>query len=169
MRKITVNRKDKALTKMELRHRYVPWKLLRFLTVIFNGVFQKFISTDRQIFNISNKVTSMIIYRSSHQRCSLRKDFLRHCARVTGKYLCQSLYFNKVGPATLLKQKLRRRCFPMNYAKVLRTPFLQNTSGPLLLNIRRHFMHLTWRVRSLLEYKIRKASGFFYKQNRKLL
>ena len=103
MRKITVNRKDKALTKMELRHRYVPWKLLRFLTVIFNGVFQKFISTDRQIFNISNKVTSMIIYRSSHRRCSVRKGFLRNCAKVTGKYLCQSLYFNKVGSATLLK------------------------------------------------------------------
>ena len=55
MRKITVNRKDKALAKMELRHRYVPWKLLRFLAVIFDGVFQKLISADRQIFNISNK------------------------------------------------------------------------------------------------------------------
>ena len=43
MRKITVSRKDKALNKLELRHRYVPWKLLRFLTVIFNGAFQKFI------------------------------------------------------------------------------------------------------------------------------
>ena len=61
MRKITVNRKDKALTKMELRHRYFPWKLLRFLKVILNGVFQKFISTDKQILNISNKVTSIVL------------------------------------------------------------------------------------------------------------
>ena len=91
MRKITVNRKDKSLTKMELRHRHVPWKLLRFLTVIFNGVFQSFISAD-YIFNISNKVTSMIIYRSSHRRCFVRKDFLRNCAKVTGKYLFQRLY-----------------------------------------------------------------------------
>ena len=164
MREITVNRKDKALTKMELRHRYVPWKLLRFLTVIFNGVFQKFISTDRQIFNISNKVTSMIIYRSSHRRCSVGKGFLRNCAKVTGKYLKQSLYFNKVGSATLLKSRLPHRCFPMNFAK-----FLRNTSGRLLLNIRKYFMHSTWRVRSFLEYKIRKVSGFFCKQNRKLL
>ena len=103
MRKFTVSHKDKALTKMELRHRYVPWKLLRFLTVIFNGVFQKFISTDRQIFNISNKVTSMIIYRSSHRRCSVGKGFLRNCTKFTGKYLYQSLYFNKVGSTTLLK------------------------------------------------------------------
>ena len=133
MRKITVNRKDKALTLMELRHRYVPWKLLRFLTVIFNGVFQKFISTDRQIFNISNKVISMIIHRSSHRRCSVRKGFLRNCLKVTGKYLCQSLYFNKVGSATVLKKRLRRRCFPIDFAKFLRTVFLQNTSGRLLL------------------------------------
>ena len=97
MRKITVNRKDKALTLMELRHRYVPWKLLRFLTVIFNGVFQKFISTDRQIFNISNKVTSMIIYRSSHRRCSVRKDFLRNYAKVKVKIpVPESLFCNIV-------------------------------------------------------------------------
>ena len=102
-RKIGGNRKEKALTKLELHHRYAPWKLLRFLTVIFIGAFQKFISTDTKIFNISYKVTSMIIYKSSHRRCSVRKGFLRNCAKVTGKYLCQSLYFNKVGSATLLK------------------------------------------------------------------
>ena len=121
-------------------------------------------------FNISNKVTSMIINRSSHRRCSVRKGFfIRNCAKITGKYLCQSLYFNKVGSAALLKQRLRHRCFPINFAKFLRTPFLQNTSGRLLLNIRRYFMHLTGRVRSLVEYKTRKVSGSFYKQNRKLL
>ena len=34
-----------------------------------------------------------------------------------------------VRPTTLLKKKLWYRCFPMNFAKSLRTPFLQNTSG----------------------------------------
>ena len=37
-------------------------------------------------------------------------------------------------PATLLKKRLWHRCFPMNFAKFLRTPFLQNTSGRLLLS-----------------------------------
>ena len=46
-----------------------------------------------------------------------------------------SLFFNKVAglwPATLIKKRLWHRCFPVNFAKFLRTP-LQNTSGRLLL------------------------------------
>ena len=38
--------------------------------------------------------------------------------------------FNKV--ATLLKKRLWHRCFPVNFAKFSRAPFLQNTSGRLL-------------------------------------
>ena len=36
--------------------------------------------------------------------------------------------------ATLLKKRLWHRCFPVSFAKFLRTPFLQNTSGGLRLN-----------------------------------
>ena len=36
-------------------------------------------------------------------------------------------------PETLLKKKLWHRCFSVNFAKFLRTRFLQNTSGRLLL------------------------------------
>ena len=35
--------------------------------------------------------------------------------------------------ATLLKKRLGHRCFPMNFTKFLKEPFLQNTSGRLLL------------------------------------
>ena len=35
-------------------------------------------------------------FRSSHQRCSVRKGVLRNFANFTGKHLCQSLYFNKI-------------------------------------------------------------------------
>ena len=44
--------------------------------------------------------------------------------------------FNKVAglrPATLLKKRLWHKCVPVNFAKFLRTPLLQNTSGWLLL------------------------------------
>ena len=41
----------------------------------------------------------------------------RNLTKLTGKHLCQSLFFNKV----------------VNFVKFLRTPFLQNTSGRLLL------------------------------------
>ena len=40
-------------------------------------------------------------------------------------------------PAILLKKRLWGRCFPVNFVKFLRTPFLQNTSGRLLLVLRR--------------------------------
>ena len=60
-----------------------------------------------------------------------KKGVLRNFAKFTGKYLCESLFFNR--PATLLKKRLWNRCFLVNFAKFLRTPFLQNTSGPLLL------------------------------------
>ena len=43
-----------------------------------------------------------------------------------------------VGLSLLIKparnQRLWHRCFPVNFAKLLRTPFLQNTSGRLLLS-----------------------------------
>ena len=38
-------------------------------------------------------------------------------------------------PATLLKKRLWHRCFFVNFAKFLRTPFLQNTSWRLILYI----------------------------------
>ena len=62
----------------------------------------------------------------------LKKDVLRNFAKFTGKHLRQSLSFNKVAglrPATLLKKRLRHRCFPVDFPKFLRTPSLQNTPG----------------------------------------
>ena len=53
----------------------------------------------------------------------------------TGKHLCQN--FKKVAgrrPAFLLKKKLWHGCFSVNFPKLQRTPFSQNTSGRLLLN-----------------------------------
>ena len=38
------------------------------------------------------------------QKCSVKEGVLRNFAKLTGKRLCQSLFFNKVagGPATVL-------------------------------------------------------------------
>ena len=43
-----------------------------------------------------------------------------------------------LGPATLLKKRLWHRFFPVNFVKFLKTPFLQNTSGQLLLRFERN-------------------------------
>ena len=56
--------------------------------------------------------------------------------KIYRKHLYQSLFFNKVAslrPAILLKKRLWHRCFPVNFAKFLITPFSQNTSRRLLL------------------------------------
>ena len=74
--------------------------------------------------------------RSSHRSCSVRKADHRNLTKFTGKHLCWSLFFNKVAglrPAILSKKRLWHRCFSVNFAKFPRTPFLQNTSGQLLL------------------------------------
>ena len=50
------------------------------------------------------------IFRSSHLQVFCKKDVLRNFAKVTGKQLCQSLFFNKVAglwPATLLTRSTR--------------------------------------------------------------
>ena len=66
------------------------------------------------------------------------RGVLRNFAKFIGKQLWQSFFFNKVAglrPATLLKKRLWHSCFPVKFAKFLRTPFLQNASGRLLLKI----------------------------------
>ena len=57
-------------------------------------------------------------------RCSVEKVFLKNSQNSR--------------PPALLKMRLWHRCFPVNFAKFLRTPFLQNTSGWLLLFILSH-------------------------------
>ena len=71
--------------------------------------------------------------------------FIKICKRVITIFLeisqentCATVSFLiklQTRPATLLKKKLWHRCFSVNSAKFLRTPFLQNTSGRLLLEL----------------------------------
>ena len=63
-------------------------------------------------------------------------EFLRNFPKFKGKHLCWSLFFNKdsgLRSATLLNKRPQQRCFPVNFVKFSRTPFLQNTSRRILL------------------------------------
>ena len=65
--------------------------------------------------NIENKskiLDGHDVFRDSHQRCSIEKDVLKNFLKFKERHL-----------------GLWRRCFPVNFAKFLRTPILQNTSG----------------------------------------
>ena len=55
------------------------------------------------------------------QRCFLKKVFLKFRKIRRKTPVSESLF--------LLKKRLWHRCFPENFSKFLRTPFLQNTSG----------------------------------------
>ena len=71
---------------------------------------------------------ALFIARSSCPKVFCKKGVLRNFANFAGKHLCQSLFFNKAAglrPATLLKKRLWHRCFPVNFAKFLGTPFLK--------------------------------------------
>ena len=80
--------------------------------------------------------------RSSHQTCAAKIGALRNFTKFTGKHLCQSLFFliKLPWPATLLKKRLRHRYFLPNFVKFLRTLFLQNNSGRLLLKSQVYLM-----------------------------
>ena len=84
-----------------------------------------------------------VIIRSSHERCPVNKGVLGNFTKFIGKHLRLRLFFKKIAglrPATLLK-RLWQWCFPMNFTKFLRTPFLQNTSGRLLLYYFNNVLH----------------------------
>ena len=99
----------------------LPWK--------FNLV------SSSSLFDIGRtlKFSSVILHAQKEPPEVLHKKVVvKNFAKLTGKHLCQTLFFNKV--TTLFKKRLWRRCFPVNFAKFLRTPFLQNNSGVLLLH-----------------------------------
>ena len=77
----------------------------------------------------------------------MKKGVLRNFTKFTRKDLCQGLFFNKVAglrPATFLITRLWHRCFLVNFPKFLITPFLQNTSGRLLLNLKLNIRKKKW-------------------------
>ena len=50
----------------------------------------------QQSLSESNTYCMFIFYRSSHQRCFIKKGVLKNFAKFKGKHLYQSLFFNKV-------------------------------------------------------------------------
>ena len=72
--------------------------------------------------------------RSSHQRCSVKKDVLSNFAKFTGKHLYPSLFFNKVAGLTLLKKRLLTQVFSCEFCEISKNTFLTGRLRWLLLN-----------------------------------
>ena len=88
------------------------------------------------------------IFRSCRPEVFCKKDFLRNFTKLTGKHLCQSLFFNKVAglrPTTLLKRD-SNTCFPVNFVKFLRIPLVAASEFFEKYN---HFFLMTIIIKSL--------------------
>ena len=62
-------------------------------------------------------IATVNILWGSYRSCSVIKGVLRNFAKFTGKHLCRSLL--------RLCRTLWHICFPVNFTKFLRTPFLE--------------------------------------------
>ena len=77
------------------------------------------------------------IFRSSHRKYSVIKGVLRNFTRFNGKNTCVRVCFLIKSACKFIKKETLAHVFScdVNFAKFLRTPFLQNTSGQLPLDI----------------------------------
>ena len=104
--------------------------------------------------------------RGSHRRCFIKKDVFKNFSKFRGKTLRQNLVFDEVvglRPVTLLKKRLWHKCFPVNFAKFLRTPFLQDTFGRLLLDVSCDYCLIHNMTFSYQEMSDKKDLKFSYK------
>ena len=88
------------------------------------------------LYSAPSSSSSLLLFSSSRPEVFYKKDVLRYFAKFTGKHLCKSLFFTKVAgirPAILLKKRFWHWCFPMNFAKFLRSPFVTEQLWWLLL------------------------------------
>ena len=78
-----------------------------------------------------------------------RGTWTGYFVKFTGNYLCQNLFFKKVGglrPTPLLKKRLWHRCFPVNFATFFGTPFF--------------IEHLWWLLLCFLLYDVEWLKSF---------
>ena len=77
------------------------------------------------------------------QRCSVKKVFLEILQNSQENTCARDSFLIKLQarPATLLKKSLWHRCFPVNFAKLLRTPFFIEHLWWLLVTVVSEITH----------------------------
>ena len=119
---------SKSLTssKSILQKKVNIWTLSRYLPFFISFFYWNEISKKYSVIEDTVKVENCkanhILDRNSHRRCSVRKDVLRNFAKFTGKHLCQGLFMSGPKDCNFIKKRLWHWCFPLNFAKFLRTP-----------------------------------------------
>ena len=101
------------------------------------GMDDKWFRSGLFVSNVCKGFSRKVCKESSRLEVFCKKGIFRNFAKFKGKNLYQSLLFNKVAglrPATLLKKRLGHMCFPVNFAKFLRTHFLTEHIWWLILS-----------------------------------
>ena len=92
----------------------------------------------------SRILPELLFSRSSRPDVLCKKGVITNFAKFSGKHLCQVSLLTK--SFYFWKKRLWHRCFPVNFAKFVKTPFLQNTSGGWLLPFLHHIEANCFRV-----------------------
>ena len=101
---------------------------MRLFTIFLNGHF-----SEASVIDILKWRNCKIFYllktpsRSNHRRCSIKKMFLKKFTKFRGKTPAMESVVD------FLWNRHQHRCFPVKFAKVLRTPILKNICERLLL------------------------------------
>ena len=91
--------------------------------------------------------------RSSHRRCSVKKEILKDFANFTWKHLCRSLFLIKLQAFNFNKKRLEHRCLPVIFVKFLRTRILKNICERLLLKRSLKIFTLCWLLETCNTYR----------------
>ena len=70
-----------------------------------------------------------MLYQTGCPEVFYENGFLKAFTKFTGKHLCWNLFYDKYpiwSSATLLKKRLQRKCFALDFEKFLKAPILQN-------------------------------------------
>ena len=90
----------------------------------------------KKIFRLVRTCQNFVKDRSSHRRRSLKKGVLKFRKFHRKTPVLESLFSKVAGlrACNFIKKRLQQRCFPVKFAKFLRTTILKNICEQLLLN-----------------------------------
>ena len=83
----------------------------------------------------------LFFFRSSHQRCSMKKGVLKNFTIFTGKHMRQSHFFNKVagGTCNFIKKDTLTQVFSCEFCKISKSTFftehLRTTASTFIFNM----------------------------------
>ena len=110
------------------------------------------------------KKSLVLSYRSSRQKCSVRKGVLGNFTKFTGKHLCQSLFFNKV--AETLAQvfscefcQISKNTFFTEHLRATASTYMRRIDTHQLSNHRNYTRGITFPCKQILPHHLSTSFG----------